>query len=157
MEPSKPHARPDSRPLAGRRILVVDDEEDVRTFLLAVFADAGAEICEAADGDEALAVATAVQPDLITLDLSMPGHDGIEAFTELRRTAETSEIPVCVVTGHPEFRKVIYDRAESPPEGFVTKPVDPDELVRTLRRILALADRRAERLADHASHKLTPH
>jgi CheY-like chemotaxis protein len=139
------HAAHDPAPLAGRRILVVDDEEDVRTFLLTVFADAGAEICEAADGDEALAVATALHPDLITLDLSMPGHDGIQAFGDLRHAAETRDIPICVVTGHPEFRRVIYDRSDEPPEGFMTKPVDPDELVHTLRRILALADRRAER------------
>ena len=67
-------------PLQGYKILVVDDEEDVRTFLLAVFADAGARICEAADGDEAVEVAKREQPDLITLDLSMPGRDGIDAF-----------------------------------------------------------------------------
>lgn len=151
----RPNGRePDSPPpgpLAGRRILVVDDEEDVRTFLLAVIADAGAEICEAADGDEALAVASALHPDLITLDLSMPGHDGIQVFAELRRTPETRDIPVCVVTGHPEFRKVIYDRACEPPEGFMAKPVDPEELVESLRRILALADRRADRRARPAA------
>ena len=135
-------------PLAGRRILVVDDEEDIRTFLLAVFADAGAEIAEAADGDEALAVATAIHPDLVTLDLSMPGHDGIEVFCELRRTPETADIAICVVTGHPEFRRLIYDRTEAPPDGFMTKPVDPEDLVRTARRILGLADRRAERAVD---------
>jgi len=134
--------------LAGRRILVVDDEEDTRTFLLAVFADAGAEICEAADGDEALAVATALHPDLVTLDLSMPGHDGIETFCELRRSPATADIAICIVTGHPEFRRLIYDRPEAPPDGFMTKPVAPDDLVRTARRILGLADRRLARTAD---------
>ncbi len=135
-------------PLAGRRILVVDDEEDIRTFLLAVFADAGAEIAEAADGTEALAVATALHPELVTLDLSMPGHDGIDVFCELRRTPATADIAICIVTGHPEFRRVIYDRAEAPPDGFMTKPVEPAELVRTARRILGLADRRAARTVD---------
>jgi CheY-like chemotaxis protein len=132
-------------PLEGYRILVVDDDEDVRTFLLALFADAGAEICEAADGGEAIRMACDHNPDLITLDLSMPGTDGVEAFCELRKTPGVDSIPVCVVTGHPEFRQVIYERSTRPPEGFVTKPIDAGELVQTVRRILGLRRRRADR------------
>jgi two-component system chemotaxis response regulator CheY len=132
-------------PLEGYRILVVDDDEDVRTFLLALFADSGAQICEAADGDEAVRVARDRRPDLITLDLSMPGKDGVDAFCELRETPGLDDIPVCVVTGHPEFRQVIYERPARPPEGFVTKPIDADELVQTVRRILGLRQRRADR------------
>lgn len=139
--------RPAERaPLEGYRILVVDDDEDVRTFLLALFADSGAEICEAADGVEAIEVARERHPDLITLDLSMPGRDGVEALCDLRATPELDQIPVCVVTGHPEFRRVIYDRPTRPPEGFVTKPIDADELVRTVRRILGLRRRREDRV-----------
>lgn len=132
-------------PLSGSVILVVDDDEDIRTFLLALFADHGAGLCEAADGDEALAMARSKRPDLITLDLSMPGRDGVSTFCELREDPDTREIPVCIVTGHPEFRKVIYERPVAAPEGFVTKPVDPDELVRTVRRILALRSRSRRR------------
>lgn len=139
----RPAERP---PLAGYRILVVDDDEDVRTFLLALFADAGAEICEASDGAEAIDVARAHVPDLITLDLSMPGKDGVEALCDLRDIPELAGIPVCIVTGHPEFRRVIYERPTRPPEGFVAKPIDPDELVRTVRRILGLRRRRADRV-----------
>lgn len=132
-------------PLAGYRILVVDDDEDVRTFLLALFADAGAEICEAGDGDEAIRVALERAPDLITLDLSMPGKDGVEALCELRSTPGLEAIPVCIVTGHPEFRQLIYERPTRPPEGFMPKPIDADELVLTARRILGLQRRRADR------------
>ena len=110
-------------------ILVVDDEEDVRAFLTMVFEDAGAEVETATDGDEALAKAREYKPDLISLDLSMPGKDGVEAFVELRSDPATEEIPVCVVTGHPEFRQVIYDRPVPPPEGYLGKPVDEDKLV----------------------------
>ncbi len=123
-------------PLAGRKILVVDDEEDVRTFLVTVFEDAGAEVVTASDGDEAVAMAREHQPDLISLDLSMPGKDGVEAFVELRSTDETMEIPVCVVTGHPEFRQVIYDRPVAPPEGYLGKPVDEDKLVAYAHHII---------------------
>jgi len=132
-------------PLQGRRVLVVDDEEDIRTFLLAVLADAGAQVVEAADGAEALAMARRHHPDLITLDLAMPGTDGVAAFSALREAPETEEIPVCIVTGHPEFRTVIYDRPCRPPEGYMNKPVDPDELVRCVRRILGLQRRKKAR------------
>jgi len=128
--------REEAEPLAGRKILVVDDEEDVRTFLITVFEDAGAEVLSASSGDEAIAIAREHQPDLISLDLSMPGKDGVETFVELRRTAETEEIPVCVVTGHPEFRQVIYDRPVPPPEGYLGKPVDEDKLVAYVHHIL---------------------
>jgi len=125
-----------AEPLAGRKILVVDDEEDVRTFLITVFEDAGAEVVSASDGDEAIAMAREHQPDLISLDLSMPGKDGVEAFVELRKTPETQEIPVCVVTGHPEFRQVIYDRPVAVPEGYLGKPVDEDKLVAYAHHII---------------------
>jgi Fe-S oxidoreductase/ActR/RegA family two-component response regulator len=130
-------------PLQGRRILVVDDEEDVRTFLTTLLEDAGATTYEATDGDEAIAVAKKEMPDLITLDLSMPGKDGVEAFCELRKTPEIEELAVCVVTGHPEFRKVIYDRPVPPPEGYMEKPVDEDALVSNIRRIIELREKKA--------------
>jgi len=130
-------------PLAGRKILVVDDEEDVRLFLTTVFEDAGAEVITATDGDEAVAMAREHQPDLISLDLSMPGKDGVEAFVELRKTPETQEIPVCVVTGHPEFRQVIYDRPVAPPEGYLGKPVDEDKLVAYAHHIIEHREEKA--------------
>ena len=132
-----------AEPLQGRKILVVDDEEDVRTFLITVFEDAGAEVVSASDGDEAIAMAVQHQPDLISLDLSMPGKDGVEAFVELRKTAETREIPVCVVTGHPEFRQVIYDRPVTPPEGYLGKPVDEEKLVSYAHHIIEHREEKA--------------
>jgi CheY-like chemotaxis protein len=133
-------ARPDL--LAGWRILVVDDQEDVRSYLLTVLADAGAQICEASDGREALKAARSFKPDLITLDLSMPEHDGIATFCDLRSSPETEAIPVCIVTGHPEMRALIYERPARLPEGFLDKPIDPKGLVSTIRRILDLSRRR---------------
>jgi len=127
-------------PLDGRRILVVDDEADIRTFLRTVLEDAGAEVYEAGDGNQALAQARALKPNLITLDLSMEGKDGIETFAELRSENGLASIPVCVVTGHPEFREVIYSRAVPPPEGYMDKPIKEEQLVENVRRILGLQD-----------------
>jgi len=105
-----------------------------------VFEDAGATVVTAADGDEALSVAKAEQPDLISLDLSMPHKDGVEAFYDLRKTPETAGIPVCVVTGHPEFREVVYERPVPPPEGYMEKPVDEDKLIAYAAHILEVHD-----------------
>lgn len=131
--------------LNGVCILVVDDDEEIRTFLATLFSDNGAAVLEAADGDRAFEVARRSRPDLITLDLSMPGTDGIEVFSRLRTAPETGQIPVCIITGYPEYRKLIYDRPVAPPDGFVNKPCDPEHLVRTIRRILGLAKRKKDR------------
>jgi len=131
--------------LNGVCILVVDDDEEIRTFLATLLSDHGAAVLEATDGDRALEIAIRSRPDLITLDLSMPGTDGIEAFSRLRNAPETGQIPICIITGYPEYRKLIYDRPVTAPEGFVNKPCDPDQLVRTICRILGLAKRKKDR------------
>ncbi len=125
-----------AEPLAGRRILVVDDEEDVRIYITTLLEDHGAETLEAGDGAEAITVARSEQPDLITLDLSMPGMDGTEAFKTIRQDPALEQIPICIITGHPEFRQVIYQGTVRPPEGYMDKPLDPNLLLQSVRRIL---------------------
>jgi CheY-like chemotaxis protein len=131
--------------LNGRCVLVVDDDEEIRTFLATLLGDEGAAVLQAADSDEALETAARARPDLITLDLSMPGRDGIETFCELRENPATGDTPVCIITGYPEYRKLIYDRPVTPPEGFINKPCDPDHVVETIRRILTLGERKRAR------------
>jgi len=130
---------------AGSAVTACCDDEEIRTFLTTLMTDEGAAALQAADGDEALATAIRAKPDLITLDLSMPGRDGIETFCDLRKNPATEQIPVCIITGHPEFRKVIYDRPVTPPEGFIYKPFDPEHVVETVRRILGLGKRKRAR------------
>jgi CheY-like chemotaxis protein len=124
--------------LSGKTILVTDDEPDFVTFLTAVLEDNGASVITATNGDEALRLAESEKPDLITLDLSMPGKSGIETFEILRRNDDTASIPVCIITGKPEMRKLIYERAIIPPEGYVDKPVDEEGILVNVRKILEL-------------------
>ena len=131
--------------LNGSCILIVDDDEEIRLFLATLLTDEGAAVLQAADGDEAVETAARTKPDLITLDLSMPGKDGVENFCELRENPATEETPVCIITGYPEYRKLIYDRPVSPPEGFINKPCDPDHVVTTVRRIITLGERKRAR------------
>lgn len=126
--------------LAGYTVLVTDDEPDFLVFAGTVLADNGATVLEATNGDEALKLAIERKPDLITLDISMPGKSGIEVFEELRKNPETAEIPVCIITGKPEMRKLIYSRAVTPPEGYIDKPVNAESILFNVRRLLELED-----------------
>ncbi len=125
--------------LKGYKILVVDDEPDILTFLTAVLEDNGATVFRAIDGDQALELARKEKPDLITLDISMPGRDGGQVFEALRKDPQLSTVPVCIITGKPELRRLIYDRPVLPPEGYLDKPVSEEVLLKNVRRILELA------------------
>ncbi len=139
----KPAEVPEEKPeaalaFAGRKILVVDDEADIRTFLTTVLEDNGATVITAEDGNQALALAKSEKPDLMTLDLSMPGKDGGAVYAALRADAEISTLPVCIITGRPELRKTIYDRDIPRPEGYLDKPVSEETIVTNVRKIFDL-------------------
>jgi len=124
--------------LAGYKILVVDDEPDFVVFASTVLEDNGAEVIQAHNGDEAIALAKSEKPDLMTLDLSMPGTSGTAVFEQIRNDDELKSMPICIVTGQPELRRLIYDRAVIPPEGYIDKPVTEDGLLVNVRKILEL-------------------
>jgi Fe-S oxidoreductase len=125
--------------LAGRTILVADDEPDQVTWLSTVFEDNGATVFKAFSGDEALELARSHKPDLLTLDLAMPGRSAGEVFELLRRDNGLADLNVCVITGRPELRQLIYDRSVKPPEGYLDKPVTEERLLLSVRKILELA------------------
>jgi Fe-S oxidoreductase/CheY-like chemotaxis protein len=127
-----------ARSLAGRKILVVDDEPDILTFLATVLEDNGATVIQAKNGDEAIALARKEKPDLITLDLSIPGKDGGQVFEAIRTDPGLETTKVCIISGRPELRRLIYDRKVLPPDGYLDKPVDEDTLLLNVRKILEL-------------------
>lgn len=130
------------RDLSPYKILVVDDEADVRSFICTVLADNGATVLAASDGDAALEVARKEKPDLITLDITMPGRDGAEVFEQIRKDAEIRHIPVCIISAHPDLRRLIYQRTVPPPDGYLDKPIDAEGLLLNVRKTLLLSRRR---------------
>ena len=125
-------------PFTGRVVLVADDEPDQVDFIATVLEDNGATVLRASNGEEALALARSEKPDLLTLDLGMPGRDVGEVYETIRNDEDLSNLKVCVITGRPELRKLIYDRSVKKPEGYVDKPVDEDGLVFNVRKVLEL-------------------
>jgi len=125
--------------LAGKTILVADDEPDFVAFLTAILEDNGATVVQAFNGQEAIDKARARKPDLMTLDISMPGMSGEEVFETFRGDPDLQDVPVCIVTGRPELRKLIYDRPVAPPEGYVDKPITEETLLLNVRKVLELA------------------
>jgi Fe-S oxidoreductase/CheY-like chemotaxis protein len=124
--------------LAGQKILVIDDEPDFVAFAQAILEDNGAEVLCAHSGEEGLELARREKPDLITLDITMPGMSGDEFFMTLRKDPEIEPIPICIITGNPELRKLIYERSVRSPEGYVDKPITEENLLLNIRKILEL-------------------
>jgi CheY-like chemotaxis protein len=116
-------------------ILVVDDYADNREMYSAYLKFQGLEVVEAANGTEALEHAFERQPDLVVMDLSLPGVDGWEATRQLKADPRTKHIPVIAVTGH-ALAGAPERAAEAGCDGFLTKPCLPEDLLREIQRML---------------------
>jgi CheY-like chemotaxis protein len=125
----------DPSPLAARRILVVDDQPSIRGVLEVALREAGAEVLSAADGPSALFLAESSAPDLILLDLSMPGMDGWQVIDALNASTRTLSIPVVLETSASDYAS--FDRARRQRlAAFISKPFRLGEVIETCRRIL---------------------
>lgn len=124
-------------PISNARILVIDDEPDIITYLETFLEDNGFSVISANNGTEGLEKALCDKPDLITLDITMPGKSGTEVFRQLRMNPVTKNIPVVIITGVMEFRQFIYQRSIAPPEGYMEKPINPGLLIEKIEMILS--------------------
>jgi CheY-like chemotaxis protein len=125
-----------SLPLASRRILVVDDQPNILEILQDALTDAGADVGTAPDGPTALASLTDRKPDLILLDLSMPGMSGWQVLEALGQRPDTASIPVVLQTSAEDFRSFDHARKRGV-AAFISKPFRLGEVVETCRRIVA--------------------
>ena len=116
-------------------ILVVDDYQDAREMYAEYLQFSGFRVAEARNGNEALEQAFALKPDLILMDLSLPGMDGWEATRQLKADERTQNIPVVALTGH-ALAGASDGAKRAGCDSFVTKPCLPDDLVVEVRRML---------------------
>ncbi|CUI03765.1 EAL domain-containing protein [Massilia antarctica] len=134
--------------LRAPTILIVDDEAQNRRLLAVLLQPEGYRTRAAASGEEALAAIGAAAPDLILLDITMPGMDGYRVASILKADPATANIPIIMVTAHME-RSARLASLDAGAEEFLTKPVDRAELwlrVRNLLRLKAYGD-----LQDHSA------
>ncbi|MBS1261387.1 MAG: Phosphate regulon transcriptional regulatory protein PhoB [Calditrichaeota bacterium] len=126
---------------ADKRILVVDDEEDVREYLSMALADAGFQVETAAGGDEAFDRVQQNPPDLISLDLVMPKGSGARFHRRMKRDPRLRHIPIILVTGHARDEEGRTDFEELTMSGtgvYLEKPVKPASYVRAVCTLLGI-------------------
>ena len=135
------------------RVLVIDDEAPIRLLCRVNLEAEGMEVLEAADGPSGLDQARRERPDVVLLDVMMPGLDGWRVAEQLLEDERTNEIPIIFLTARAEFR----DRARGLDIGgvdYVTKPFNPVELAPLVRNLLERVERgereelRHEKLAE---------
>jgi two-component system chemotaxis response regulator CheY len=129
-----------------KKILTVDDSKTVRRILAALFAPFGCTICEAADGEEGLAVAALEKPDLILLDYNMPVMDGLTMLQRLREDAAMRHTPVIFLTAE-AGAKNIAAAARLGARDYVTKPFQDEVLIAKVARIITLGPRSTDQSA----------
>jgi CheY-like chemotaxis protein len=123
-------------PLASRRILVVDDQPSIRGILELALTEAGADVWTAEDGSAALRSIEESLPDLILLDLVMPGLNGWDVIQALSASPRTAAIPVVLETSAEDYGS--FDRAKKQGvAAFISKPFRLGEVIETCRRILS--------------------
>jgi CheY-like chemotaxis protein len=127
----------------AKKILIIDDEPDMVTFLCALLEDHGYVTITAADGEEGMTKIKSEKPDLISLDLLMPNKTGIKMFRELRKDDEIKDIPVVMVTGFGkddvpsmDFKEWIQKRSIKPPEAYIEKPVNKEVLLAAIKKAI---------------------
>jgi len=130
-----------------KKILIVDDEPDVRIFLETVIVDAGFEAMTADNGKRALEKIKECKPDLISLDLVMPRMRGITLLKYLHKNPELSNIPFIVVTAHAhddlgkeDFLKLKAANILIGPHSYIEKPIIPSEYIARIREKLGIDD-----------------
>jgi twitching motility two-component system response regulator PilH len=127
-----------------KKVLVVDDDSDVRIFNVSVVEDAGYTALTAPNGEEALDMIRREKPDMVILDVLMPRKSGIKMYRQLKMDDDLKDIPVVIVSGI--ARRTFLRSQEAltefgtenvpEPEAYFEKPVEPEELSSAMKNII---------------------
>ncbi len=133
------------------KVLIVDDEADILELVGVSLRRAGFETAQAQDGNSAVKMAKKEQPDLIVLDLMLPGMDGFSVFKKLRKDARTRTIPVIMLTAKGQQGDKIAG-LELGADDYITKPFSPRELVLRVEGLL----RRSKKVSAASELRIGP-
>lgn len=125
----------------AKRVLIVDDEPEAIDFASAVLEENGYLAIGAEDGVEGMEKVRTEKPDLILLDIMMPGKGGIAMYRDLKKDKETQDIPVIIITGVARGQRfeesMMRKDPDIPlPEGYIEKPMKPDGLLKSVKELL---------------------
>jgi len=123
----------------AKKVLIIDDEADIRTFLETLLKENGFETTTASDGDKGWETVQKVRPDVITLDIIMPHETGVKFYRRLLKDPELADIPVIVLSGVTRYKELFArdHKTMSKPFAFVEKPIQPAELVEKVNEAVA--------------------
>lgn len=129
----------------SKKILIVDDEPDIVSYLEMVLQDQGYETTTAGNGNEALEAVKQNRPDLVTLDITMPEASGTRFYKEIRTDPELAQIPVIIVTAvtglggdKHAYENFISKRSLVPaPEAYFPKPIDREAFIEAVNGLLS--------------------
>ncbi len=122
------------------KVLVVDDEPDVRLYLRTLLVENGFQVREAGDADEAMEELSRERPDVVILDIMMPGKSGVTLFNKMRKRKDLKGIRVIVLSGVKErfvedFKGFFETLKLGKPDGFLDKPLEPERLLKLLDQL----------------------
>jgi CheY-like chemotaxis protein len=115
------------------RVLLVEDDAWIRTFIRDILLDEGYHVIEAADGRTGLRLATEHRPDLVLLDVAMPEFTGVDVLHKLKEAPPTKQVPVIILSA---YAAVLPERDAATVAGVITKPIDVHDLIAAVRRVL---------------------
>jgi CheY-like chemotaxis protein len=121
-----------------KRVLCIEDDAEMIDLIRLILERKGFEVLEAVGGREGLEVSRREMPDLILLDLMMPEVDGWEVFRQLRADEQLKDIPVIVVTAKAQSIDIVLGLHIAKVDGYVTKPFGPQELLKSVNKVLAM-------------------
>jgi len=128
----------------SKKVLIVDDDPDVRLFNTTVVEESGYTPIEAANGEDGLKLVKQESPDLVVLDVLMPKQSGIRLYRELKTNKSLQRIPVIMLSGVAKrtflrSQKALTEFGDKPvpePESYLEKPVEPEELAQEIKKFL---------------------
>ena len=122
-----------------KKVLIVDDDGDMRTYLDTFLGEKGFETATVSDGDLGWEKVQTFKPDVITLDIIMERETGLKFYRRLIKDSNLKAVPVIIISGVSSYKDLFgRDHATMPkPFAFIEKPIDPNELARTIERATA--------------------